>query len=217
MPRWGILAIKYRPSNELKGLLWGAAMKRAPVASSSSSGELTETVPTFDASGQPSPGRELKRSAAYWAGEQVARPSPWEGLIVTPLGKVTSTFFGWPSAAVASGFNNPELGMLRLKVRPLGFSASLEVGAASICGSKGTFWQPRRGSPVKEALAIVLATGTFHGSVSTLKSSGALQLAGIRRKAVSGSAGGRAQGGREFSSWKVQLQPRALSCFGSLG
>src|SRR4051812_23721435 len=216
MPRWGILAIKYRPSNELKGLLCGEAMKRPPVASSSSSGEITEAVPTFDASGQPSPGRELNLSAAYWAGEQVARPSPWEGLIVTPLGRVTSTFLGWPSA-MPSGFNKPEFGMLRLKDKPLGFSASLEVGAASIWGSKGTLLQSSSRSPANVADSTWLPIGTFHGSVSTPKSSGVLQLTGIRRKAVSGRPLGRSQGGSSFGSWKVQLQPRALSCRGSLG
>ena len=88
------------------------------------SGVWISTLPILEASGQPSPGLELELSLAYWHGEQIARPSAAEGFTVIPSGRVTSTFFGCPSA-IASLFNNPEFGMLSVKLSPLGASASL--------------------------------------------------------------------------------------------
>ena len=91
--------------------------------------------------------------------------------MVIPSGRVTSTFFGCPSA-IASLFSKPAFGMSRRKLRPLGFSASLLDGAASILGSKGIRLQPCRGSLVDDALSTAEPIGTFQGSASTPNSSG---------------------------------------------
>jgi hypothetical protein len=72
------------------------------------------TLPIFASSGHPSPGADSAVSLAYCAGLQTPSPFACDGLIVTPSGKVTSTFFACPSE-IASLSSSPRFGIFRLK------------------------------------------------------------------------------------------------------
>ena len=102
------------------------------------------TVPIFEASGHPAPGSEKAVSRARSASEQTSSPSAREGLAVIPLGRVTTAFSMSEAAAAPSlGFVSPSSRTSRLKSKPVGLEAALEVGCAAIVGLK-----PRRAQSI---------------------------------------------------------------------
>src|SRR5690349_868380 len=99
------------------------------------------TLPSFEASGHPSPGLVPNCSLLYWADEQVPMPSAAEGLMLTPSGSATTTFRGSVSA-IPPGDSRPWFGSFRVKSSPEGLVASLLVGCEATSGEKGTASQP---------------------------------------------------------------------------
>ena len=100
-----------------------------------------------------------------------------------PSGSVTCTFLGWPSAMPLRGFPDPELGIFSSKLRPLGFSASLLVGAAAIVGVEGHLVARRRECTLSDEFFDEASepSGTFQGSTSIGNWSALAQETGMRR------------------------------------
>ena len=102
-------------------------------------GVSTCRVPTFEELGQPSPSGVVAVSLRRSAGVQTPSPSPTEGLIVIPSGRVTTAFLvsDWarpstslrPSPAWSTGSSK-----LSSKSRPVPVSAESVLGWEEIAG-----------------------------------------------------------------------------------
>ena len=131
------------------GHIQGAAAAFLPAAAWS-----TCTVPTLEASGQPSPGPELALSRARSSSLQAPSPSAREGLRVTPLGRITSARFR-SEPARPLGFSIPSSAICRLAVERRGRGGAI---------GRGLGFQAR-GEAERAAAAKALGVGRFGGVV----------------------------------------------------
>ncbi len=189
------------------------AKKTEPSIASSTSGVSMCRVPIFDALGQPSPGRELSVSRARSAGVQTPRPSPIEGLIVSPSGRVTTAFLTVDSA-IPVGLSMPSSWKSTEKSRPLPVSAEAVLGSEPIVGAKSSREQPvgasGLGGSASSWTEIVSlnhcgGSGFCQESASTPKVSGEAQLVGSVRVGSSGIEIGqpsRAHSSLRSKSWE---------------